>query len=1299
MSNRRNRDPFEPERRRRRSRRNEVENTPNDRPVRSVEPRRRRWPWILVALLVLIALLPNLVGWFGLHNQILPWALGDFQGNVNVQKVSLGWFQKIHLEGVEATDRAGNPIVTVEKLTTSKPLYSFVNSRDYGEIDIHKPVFYYHVRTDGSNVEDAISGYLADSQPSPLNSNQPESSSPMVLPKMLVRVHEGAALIHADGTRRTWQIDSLSVAAAVSDPESPLAVNAQFRAMSLMPDDSGQLAVAESGTVLSLKSAIDAGANELSFSTANVELETDQFPISILGPLSQRFIGPARMGGSASSKIVAAWRGATNEVSANIDSLQLTNPQIYAPEILNEDHFQVEQLTARGAMQLSPSRIFADQFVVETDFGKLDANGAFDPGQLAKLSSGSQLPDSDLQMEGEIDIATLMQRLPSTFQLHKDLTVESGKVRFTAGQRNDADARRLVVNVDTANVRATRGGQPIVWQQPLRLVGVLRESGGQFSIESLECVSDFLNINGNATLREGMFRIGGNLNELSKRIRQFADLGPMQFGGELDGQFGWKVVGGGEVNVAGLVNQPVQIGGEFTVNRPVIEMANMPRWSPDQLVIRTSGSGQLSGDESRSALRLEQAGAQLVVGSETSVVSLARPIADAFTNQQWVFNTQVTGQVAGWMQHVRNFVDPGDFQADGTLNFAGTTIVEPNQIRIEDGQYEIKQLGFDGYGATIREDRVVGAVTADYSLTSGNVGVQQATLQGSGLSASAQNLKLTYNQAMQLEGSAAWRADVNRLAEWFSLSPQADSVNWFGAAAGTIDFNNSASGTDATFRADLTDLVATQRAGSGGTSQPMQLASNRQSWVELWRESNVNCNGQISIGSDFDSLQLHQVTARSGSLDFDAKGTASDLAGAMNLNLEGSWQPNFERINSLLAAYSRNLVELGGNSAQPFRVSGPLFGSSPTGGWVSDQLQVQTIVGWDSGRVVGLPIGKADIGVDLQQQVATAQTQGNGIPVSGGAVQIQPQLDLRSSDPILVHGQARLLDGVQVTPEICRDCLKFVAPWLSDTTNAQGIISADLQGLNMPLFDPAKMSARGSLVMQDVTVAAGPMAEQLLGAVQQVQSILKPDSRQREVKTWLRVEEQTIPLAVENGRVFHEGIKFSHDELIIRTSGSVGFDQTVNMVAKIPIAEEWLEGNRYLAGLRGQSISIPVSGTVDRPVIDQRAVKQLSADLVRNAAQGAVNNAITEKLSPKLNEYQSEFNNKVTGEVNKLQSKFENKLGGFLQDKLGVPTGGQNAAPAQTTAPGQTAPASAGQNLEDRLNGELKKGFNKLFGG
>ena len=86
--------------------------------------------------------------------------------------------------------------------------------------------------------------------------------------------------------------------------------------------------------------------------------------------------------------------------------------------------------------------------------------------------------------------------------------------------------------------------------------------------------------------------------------------------------------------------------------------------------------------------------------------------------------------------------------------------------------------------------------------------------------------------------------------------------------------------------------------------------------------------------------------------------------------------------------------------------------------------------------------------------------------------------------------------------------------------------------------------------------------------------------------------------------------------------------------------------------------------------------------------------AITDKLNPKLQQYQNEFSDKVGGEVNKLQSKFQDKLGGFLNNKLGAPaTGGQATGPLQPG--GQQTPQSS---IEERIEGGLQKGLNKLFG-
>ncbi len=157
--------------------------------------------------------------------------------------------------------------------------------------------------------------------------------------------------------------------------------------------------------------------------------------------------------------------------------------------------------------------------------------------------------------------------------------------------------------------------------------------------------------------------------------------------------------------------------------------------------------------------------------------------------------------------------------------------------------------------------------------------------------------------------------------------------------------------------------------------------------------------------------------------------------------------------------------------------------------------------------------------------------------------------------------------------------------------------------------------------------------------------------------------------------------------MTIKTRGSVGFDQSLNLVAEIPIADDWIAGKSYLAGLKGQSLSIPIGGTVSKPQLDKQAIQQLSTQLVKQAAGNAINQAIGDKITPKVNEYQNQINN----EINKFQGKIGEKLGGSLFPQGSAPPPANNgAAPVN----GNSQP-----DLGQQLEGELLKGIGNLFGG
>ena len=572
-------------------------------------------------------------------------------------------------------------------------------------------------------------------------------------------------------------------------------------------------------------------------------------------------------------------------------------------------------------------------------------------------------------------------------------------------------------------------------------------------------------------------------------------------------------------------------------------------------------------------------------------------------------------------------------------------------------------LSFDGFSLIVREPQINGDAHLTYDLNTGTVDLKEATLSSRALSASGQNVQIIVAENIQVNGDVAFRADVNRAADWIQMSPTDDSIFWFGDAEGTLRMASDEQGIGANVNMKIANLTAGQKTNAATSgSSAFQTVSAATSMSTLWTEKVVDVQGGVKLSNDFDAILFNAMQVRANSISANLNGTISQLSSSMMADLNGAWNPRWEMINSLLDVYTGRTVRLQGEGEQPLLIRGPLFPTSAetasTGAFISPTLQASTRVAWNQGSVLELPIGGSQVDVIVDQGVAAVQT--GEIAFAGGKIQLASQIDLRSSEPVLYLDRKRIMDKVELTPETARTVLKYINPLAADATAAQGQFSIDSEGVKVPLFDPMKMEANAIVTLHNVVIGAGPLAEQLIGSAKQLQTLLRPDKvNDRDYQTWLKLSDQSVPVNVKDGRVYHEGIKFSHDDIIVRTSGSVGLDQTIDMVAEIPISADWLGDNKYLTGLQGQSISIPISGTVSKPILDRRAIQNFSSQLAKEAAGSAINKVFTDKLAPKLNQYQTELNDKLGGEVSKLQSKFQNQIQDKLQNKIQEQVGNQ----------------------------------------
>ena len=1267
---------------------------------RSIRKRPIRWPYYLLILLALVFFLPNMIGWFGLHQTAINYAATDFRGDIQVEKFSAGWLQPVKLSGVRVVDDQQQLLLEAESIQTSKKLFELVRTSDYGQVSVDKPVIRVQVRPDSSNIEDALANYLA---PAANAEEQPVAASNAPLPKIQLNITEGNVILAGTEQSRVWQIDSLNGRVQVGGPAAPVVAEIAARVTPQTVNAQGQWVLQQSGA-MTMISQIDAGASQLTFASADVAIETNQLPLSFAGPLLERVVGSAQVEGSMTGSLQGNYSGRDHSVAIQASGLNCQNAVFACPALINNDRVEIKNLICDGDVQLTPRLVSASEFTLNSDIGNLRANGHFDVQQISQLGNNGRLLDSPFEMDGKLDLGQVIRMLPSTLQLHEDLDVKSGTVKFQVNSQNNNDTRRLVVNLDTLNLAANRAGQSIVWAKPLRLVGTIAETNQQLTIENVRCESEFLNLEGHGDLREASFEIEGDLQKLTNRVGQFVDLSGTTMQGLFQGQLGWKIIGAQGVqptSLASLSDSPIQITGDFAVSNPVIETLMLPRWAPNAVKLNLVGVGIARHTDGQSmALQLEQGRVQMDIGTERAIATLTQPVADAFTAQQWHANCSAEGNLGRWLAHLQNFVDLGPISGNGDLVLNSAATLGPVDIKFQETKYQVTDLEYAGYGLTAKESTVAGELAGRYVYETGMVEIPEMTVAADSVSARARNLVLGYPKDLYISGDVIFRANVNRVADWFALSPTEESIFWFGDAEGDVKITSDVNGISMVIKSDINDMAAATRTiNLRAPAGPVQSASNVQrQWNPLWQDAKVRLSGGVKLNHNFDAVTFNETAIQATSLSGVVTGTITDLYQTMNVDIAGAWQPDWNQINGLLAEMSGGAVQFNGSKAQQFKIRGPLFDvntgqPASSSAWVPSDLFANADFHLDGGELLDLAVGQTELKVALNQGVAQIST--DGIPFAGGSVQVSPVIDLRTASPEMKIERTRVIDQVQLRPETARKWLKYVAPLVADATSAQGNLTVDINSATVPLLDAESMTASGTIHLSQTAVGAGPLAEQLLDSVLQVRKLLKPEANDKTVRTSIEIKDQSVEFLVQDGRVYHKQMEFSHKELTIRTSGSVGFDQGLQMNAVIPIDDDWIAGDKYLAGLKGQTLTLPITGTVSKPVIDKTMVAQLSKDLVSKAAASAAQTAVQEKLTPKINEYQQKINEKLGGGLNKLQGKLQDGINKNLNlDKLGL--GGEGGGSLIPNLP-NLVPNQQQNPLPKPDAKELLKGIGNLF--
>lgn len=328
-------------------------------------------------------------------------------------------------------------------------------------------------------------------------------------------------------------------------------------------------------------------------------------------------------------------------------------------------------------------------------------------------------------------------------------------------------------------------------------------------------------------------------------------------------------------------------------------------------------------------------------------------------------------------------------------------------------------------------------------------------------------------------------------------------------------------------------------------------------------------------------------------------GLAGDAPRAEGLELDLAFVP--DRVAALLGG----LLPVGLRGAEEerlvLRASGPLAGGDLRETLLA--LDAQAELGTGTLELPGLVLdGSARV-----EARGGSVTLGGDLAANGGRVTLDGALDLRRAAPGAPAPASRLglkVDRVRAAGEL-GSALAAVNPLFAAAPGQVGEAAATVgAGLDLswdgelPLEallaggrpELRALTGAASLGLTEVALAGSPLVADLLGRLGSGGST--------------RLELAPVQLALREGRVHYEepwGLTLGGTATSF--SGSVGLDGTLDLAWNVPIGESLAQKHKVLAKLQGQSLVVPLRGTLSGPrlrwddALEDLAGKAVEAEL------------------------------------------------------------------------------------------------------
>lgn len=1173
------------------------------RPNPGRRPKRSRKPLIFLGGLFVGALVwfaPTIVVKSPLKNRILSSATSDFHGTVSVGSISAGWLSPITVRDVVALDRQGARIAEVKTVRVEKTLVSLIRDRsDVGKINIESPIIDLVLRADGSNIEDAIAEYMKPS----------DDSSDSV--GCEIKITRGTVNIVDASSGETWSATELELGLALpKETATPIAVQLDTALTSA------------DGKPGRLKGELQwqrGDASKADIGKGNLSLQAIALPIELATPAARRFAPGLAAAGSLDSDLRLDWGDATQSIE--VRSFAVRELDLVAPQWIGQDRIQLASITVAGKVTHQADGWEADQLSIESDLGRLQTTGT----AVVQHSGSATMLDEILEavqygqfrVDGQIDLARLARMMPQTLHVREGTRVSGGQLALGLVSASSNGVQRWDGQISASGLEALYEGRRIALDQPIVITVAAQEANREISIEKLTCESSFLQVNASGSTAAGAATLSGDFARLAAELNKFVDLNGMQFAGQMNANVDWQQT----------AENSLRVEGSGTVRQFELVVAQQQPWREQNLSVSFAGVGQPSQQSLRA---IDEATLRLKSGSdELGLVVLPSP-AGTVRADSWPVRVQLKGELRSWLARMQPVFTISDWNVDGAVDLTAAANISAERIEVSQADVAMERLRASNGSVFVNEPQVELKSAGTWDMATSTFTSPDTTLASSTIAFRATNVSVQTAKP-SFAGVVTYRGNVGRLLAIVEDPNQRSTWHITGDTTGELKARYDKGLTTAELTSDVKQFTyLTQSATSGQTAANV---SRPPGWKQVWQEPQLKLGATISFDPAADTLTLSQFSAVGETIGVAAQGGVKELAARCVADVKGQVTYDLHKLTTRLRSQLGDDIQISGRDSRPFSFRGPLLGSAarlpgtlhpvsvsktPAASSALAEMIAQASLGWSSASVQGFAIGAGELDANLDNGVLHVDTK--DLPVSEGTLRLKPTIRLDREPMVMTLPRGQVIDKVRISPEMCGSWLKYVTPLAAGATTAEGRFSASLVGATIPLHEPASGDIEGTLDIHQARLGPGPVAHQLLLLADIVKAAIEGrawNGTSTIDKTWLDLPQQQVAFRMVDNRVYHDGFQVEIDDVVIRTRGSVGTDQTLSLLAEVPVRDEWLRRSKYLKSLRGQSIRVPLHGTLSKPQLDRRALDQI----IRQAAVGVV---------------QEEANNFLQKEANKL---------------------------------------------------------------